>query len=66
MQFQRAVLMEREKQYRKQVDANPNRPGPKRKAEIQAQQEALAKLEAEKQAVDDALVDAQQEKLKRR
>ena len=34
----RAVLMEREAVYRKEVDANPQRRGPKRKAKIQAAQ----------------------------
>jgi hypothetical protein len=64
----RAVLMEREAAYRKQVDANPRRRGPKRKSEIVAaeQQAALAKLEAEKQAVDNALVDVHREILKRK
>ena len=33
----RAVLLERENAYRKQVDANPKRRGPKRKTEIMEQ-----------------------------
>jgi hypothetical protein len=58
--------MEREKEYRKQVDANPRRRGPKRKAQIQAQQGVLRKLEAERQAVDHALVEVQREIVKRK
>jgi len=63
----RSVLMEREAAYRKQVDANPQRRGPKRKSEIlaAAQQAALTKLEAEKQAIDNKIVDVQRELLKR-
>ena len=61
----RAVLMEREATYRKQVDANPRRRGPKRKVEIQAaQREALARLEAEKQAIDNKIGDVQRALLK--
>jgi hypothetical protein len=57
----RAVLMEREAAYRKQVDANPRRRGPKRKSEVlaTAQREALAKLQAEKQAIDNKLADVE-------
>ncbi|MGE5644641.1 MAG: hypothetical protein ACM336_02495 [Acidobacteriota bacterium] len=64
----RAVLVEREAEYRKQVDANPRRRGPKRKAEIlaAAQQEALAKLEAEKQAIENKIVDVHREIVKRK
>jgi hypothetical protein len=63
----RAVLMKREAAYRKQVDANPHRRGPKRKSEILAadQQAALANLEAEKQAIDSKIVDVERELLKR-
>jgi small-conductance mechanosensitive channel len=63
----RSVLMEREAAHRAQVDANPRRRGPKRKTEILAaeQQAALAKLEAEKQAIDNKIVDVQRELLKR-
>jgi hypothetical protein len=57
--------MEREKAYRKQVDTNPKRRGPKRKAEIvMAQQELLSKLQDQKQ--DNALVDVQRGILKRK
>jgi len=64
----RAVLMEREAAYRAQVDANPRRRGPKRKAEILAaeQQAVLAKLEAEKQAIDNKIVDVHRALLKRK
>jgi hypothetical protein len=54
--------MEREAAYRKQVDAKPRRRGPKRKADIlaAAQREPLAKLEAEKRAIDNKIVDVEQ------
>lgn len=57
----RAVLVEREAAYRKQVDANPRRRGPKRKSEIlaTAQRETLTKLQAEKQAIDNRLADVE-------
>ena len=63
----RAVLMEREAAYRKQVDANPRRRGPKRKTEILAaeQQAALAKLESEKQAIDNKIAEVQRSMLER-
>jgi len=62
----RAVLMEREKVYRKQADANPKRRGPKRKSKIvTAQQELLSKLQDQKQAIDNKLVDVEQEILTR-
>ena len=62
----RAVLMERENAYRKQVDANPRRRGRKRKAEVMAQQELLSKLQDQKRGIDNALVDVQTEILKRK
>lgn len=62
----KAVLLQREAEYRAQVDANPRRRGPKRKTEIQAEQAALAKAQAEKQAIDNALVDVRTEILKRK
>jgi hypothetical protein len=57
----RAVLVQREAAYRKQVDANPRRRGPKRKSEIltAAQREALAKFQSEKQAIDNKLADVE-------
>lgn len=59
------VLMEREKEYRKQVDANPKRRGPKRKSEITAaQQELLLKLQANKR--DHTLTDVQEEIVRKR
>ena len=49
----RAVLMEREKAYRKQVDANPKRRGPKRKSEIvMAQQAILSELQDQKRDIN--------------
>jgi len=32
----RAEMLKREAEYRKQVDANPNRPGPKRKKKVKS------------------------------
>ncbi len=61
----KAVILEREAAYRKQVDANPRRRGPKRKTEIlAAQKEALAKAVAEKQAIDSKIADVQRSLLK--
>ena len=52
----RSTLMQRESEYRKQVDANPNRRGPKRKT----LEDALTKLQADKQAIDNALLEVQE------
>ena len=57
----RATLIERENTYRKQVDANPNRRGPKRKI----LQGALSKLQADKQDIDSKLLEVQGELSKR-
>ncbi len=61
----KTVILEREAAYRKQVDANPRRRGPKRKTEIAAaQKEALKKAVAEKQAIDNKIADVQRSLLK--
>jgi hypothetical protein len=57
----RATLIEREAAYRQQVEANPNRRGPKRKI----LQDALAKLQADKQDIDNTLLKVQEELSKR-
>jgi hypothetical protein len=63
----RAVLVQRGAACRKQVDANPRRRSPKRKSEVlaTAQREALAKLQSEKQAIENKIVDVQRGMLKR-
>lgn len=56
-----AVLVERLKEHRRSVDSNPNRRGPKRKSELQERRELLAKLQAERQALDEAIAKVQEE-----
>jgi hypothetical protein len=55
----RAVFVERLKEHRRSVESNPNRRGPNWNNKLQAQLELLAKLQEERQALDDTIAKVQ-------